>query len=269
MAGYNVENYAPLPAEEGGKSRKTLQAAEAVVRVVKEIRPDILGLCEMGSELQFADFQRRLGEAGLRYEYTEWVDGPDSERHLALLSRFPIASRQSLRDLSYDANGKREKVRRGFLDVTVQISERESLRVLGAHLKSKLANPNESDLMRRFEAHLLRKHVVSIMDNDRDKKLLIFGDFNDTKDTPVVQAISGVTGAANFMIPLALEDSLGDRWTHYWKVDDSYQRIDYIFVNRALSPALRREKSYVYRSPFWNEASDHRPVVATFYFSDR
>ena len=268
FAGYNIENYAPIPSEPESKGRKSEEAATSVVKVVGEIRPDILGLSEMGSELQFADFKRRLGDVGLVYDEKEWVDGPDSDRHLALLSRLPIVSRQSLPDVSYDADGKREKVRRGFLDVTIQVTERQSLRVVGAHLKSKLANRHEEALMRRLEAHLLRHHIESILQSDPEVKLLVFGDFNDTKNQPAVQQVSGRPGAADFLNPLALEDSVGDRWTHYWKVDDTYQRIDYIFVNRNLSPAVKRDKSYVYRSPFWNLASDHRPLVAVLHFAN-
>ena len=45
---------------------------------------------------------------------------------------------------------------------------------------------------------------------------------------------------------------------------DVYSRIDYILVTRDLLPAVDYARSYVYRSTYWNEASDHRPVVAAF-----
>jgi hypothetical protein len=35
-------------------------------------------------------------------------------------------------------------------------------------------------------------------------------------------------------------------------------------VSRNLLPAVDYPKSYINRSPYWNEASDHRAVVAAF-----
>ena len=68
FAGYNVENYAPvaIPGEtKSGRPGKTAEAASAVVQVVQEIGPDILGVCEMGTAPQFEEFRKRLEAAGL------------------------------------------------------------------------------------------------------------------------------------------------------------------------------------------------------------
>ncbi len=265
FAAYNVENYAPVPVNDPSKPLKTSEAADAVVRVVKEINPDILGVCEMGAGPQFDDFCKRLAAAGLGYTDFEFVDGPDPDRHLALLSRFPIVSRQSLKDLSFAASGTREKVRRGFLDVAVRLADGFVVRFVGAHLKSKLVNPEDEETLRRNEAHLLRNHVSGILKTDPGLKLVVYGDFNDTKDQPAVQEVAGRRGEPDALVSLALADSEGDRWTHYWKADDVYSRIDYIFVSRALSQNVVSGSSYVYRSAAWNQASDHRPVVATFH----
>ena len=269
FAGYNVENYAPLviPGEtKSGRPGKTAEAANAVVQVVKEIGPDILGVCEMGAAPHFEEFRKRLKEAGLGYCDFEWVDSADPGRHLALVSRFPIVARQSVADLPYESHGIRQKVRRGFLDVTVQIHPGFRLRIVGAHLKSKLPTPEGApDLERRQEAHLLRQHIEEILAADPAMPLLLFGDFNDTKDQPTIQEITGRRGAPNALTELRLADSVGDHWTYYWKTDDVYSRIDFLFVNRALSPCVVHEGCSVYRSPLWNEASDHRPVIATFH----
>ncbi|MCX6967787.1 MAG: endonuclease/exonuclease/phosphatase family protein [Verrucomicrobia bacterium] len=269
FAGYNVENYAPvgIPGEtKSGRPGKTQEAASAVVQVVKEIGPDILGVCEMGTAPQFEEFRHRLEAAGLGYRDFEWVESPDPARHLALVSRFPIVARQSVADLAYESNGMRQKVRRGFLDVTVQINAAFRLRIVGAHLKSKRPSPEGApDLERRQEAHLLRQHLDEILAADPTLPLLVFGDFNDTKDQPAIQEITGRRGAAEAFTELRLADSVGDRWTYYWKQDDVYSRIDFLFVNRALAPRVVHERSSVYRSPIWNAASDHRPVIATFH----
>ena len=272
FAGYNLENYAPLviPGEtKTGKPPKSEQAAGAVLSVIKEINPDILGICEMGSPPQFDEFLKRLADAGLAYPHSEFVEAEDPDRHLAVVSRFPIIARQSVTDLAYESNGTRQKVRRGFLDVTVRINDHYLLRIVGAHLKSKRFTPEGDEEQRRNEAHLLRKHLDEILAASPEANLLVYGDFNDTKEQSAIREISGQRGAVNALSPLVLEDSVGDRWTHYWKVDDVYSRIDYLFVNRSLTREVVRPRSYVYRSPIWNQASDHRPVVATIHPLDQ
>ena len=269
FAGYNVENYAPVvvPGENAsGRPGKTDAAAAAVVQVIGEIGPDILGVCEMGSAPQFAEFRHRLDAAGLGYCDAEWVDGVDPSRHLALVSRFPIVARQSVADAPYESGGVLHKVKRGFLDVTVQIAPACRLRIVGAHLKSKLAVPGGNpDLERRQEAHLLRKHLEEILAADPAQPLLVFGDFNDTKEQPAIQEIVGLRGSPGALSELRLADPQGDRWTYYWKADDVYSRIDFLFVNRALAPWVVHARSGVHRSPVWNQASDHRPVFTTLH----
>jgi len=268
FAGYNVENYAPvaIPGEtKTGKPAKSAQAASAVVQVIKEIWPDILGVCEMGAAPQFEEFRKRLAEAGLGYSDFEFVESADPSRHLALVSRFPIVARQSVADLPYESSGLRQKVRRGFLDVTVQVNPAFRLRIVGAHLKSKRPAPEGSpDLERRQEAHLLRQHIDEILAADPTVPLLVFGDFNDTKDQPAIHELTGRQGSPELLSELRLADSVGDRWTYFWNLDDVYSRIDFLFVNRALAPRVVHERCFVYRTPEWNTASDHRPVVATF-----
>ncbi len=263
---YNVENYVGEDQHAQGVRRakpKSESEITALIRVIKEINPDILGVSEMGSPERFQDFQARLKAAGLGYIDSEYVDGPDPDRHLALLSRFPIVARNSVRDLSFPLNGISEKVRRGFLDVTVQVNGEYQLRLVGAHLKSKLGAPQGEALLRRNEAHLLRAHLNAILLAEPTLKLLCYGDFNDLKNEPTFHEISGVRGAPGYMADLWLKDSVGDRWTHYWRAADLYSRIDYILASPSVLGTVQLEKSGVYRSDFWNQASDHRPVYAT------
>lgn len=268
FASYNLENYLSTDRLAEGKHEKSApkpeKEIEALVRIIKEINPDILGVCEMGPPDQFEDFKTRLKNADLGYTDFEYVQGVDPERHLALLSRFPIVARQSLPDVSYELDGKPQKVRRGFLDVTVKIAPDFSLRLVGAHLKSKLNDTSEGEaLIRRNEAHLLRQHFDEIFAKQPDVKLAAYGDFNDTKNEPAIHEIMGLRNSSARMTDLWLRDSVGDHWTQYWKTADIYSRIDFIFVSPALLPEVVQNKSAVYRSPYWNDASDHRAILAT------
>ena len=139
------------------------------------------------------------------------------------------------------------------------------MRLVGAHLKSKLPIPEGEALVRRYEAQKLRAHLEKIMSGDPQVNLVCYGDFNDTKNEPMFSEISGVKGSATYMADLWAKDSLGDRWTYYWKVADQYSRIDYLFASPALFREVVLAKNRVYRSDAndWTGASDHRAVFTS------
>ncbi len=267
IAGYNIENYLVTDRLDGKIHEKSAPKPEkekaALFHIIKEINPDILGVCELGPKDQFEDFKKRLESAGLGYKDFEYVEGSDPTRHLAIASRYPIIERHSVTNASYKLNGVDEKVKRGFLDVTVQITPDYKLRLVGCHLKSKLAVPEGEALVRRNEAHLLRQHIAEILKADPLTNLLVYGDFNDTKNEPPIHEIMGPRNAPDHLYDIWLKDDRGEYWTHFWKYADIYSRIDFIFVNKALMPEVVFDKSRVYRGSDWNEASDHCPVITT------
>ena len=266
---YNVRNYVNEkpkgPDDKYGTKAKPESEIAALLKIIKDIDPDILGVCEMGTPDRFEDFKKRLAELGLGYTDSEYVQAADPDRHLSLVSRFPIIARNSATDVPFELDGKQEKVRRGFLDVTVQVNVGYQLRLVGAHLKSKLPTPEGEAILRRHEAQKLRAHLDQILTADPQVNLVCYGDFNDTKNEPMFAEISGVRGSANYMSDLWAKDSLGDKWTYYWKVADQYSRIDYLFASPALFPEVIRAKSRVYRSEAndWADASDHRAVFTS------
>ena len=273
VAAYNVQNYvsaAPKgPGDKSATRAKPEKEIEALIRIIKDVNPDILGVCEMGSAERFEDFKKRLNEAGLGYVDSEYLVAADEDRHLALVSRFPIVARNSRGDVSYRLNGRQEKVKRGFLDVTVQVNPGYQLRMVGVHLKSKLPTPEGEALIRRLEAQQLRKHLDGILSAAPETNLVCYGDFNDTKNAPAIQEIMGPKKAPMHMADLWARDNVGDKWTHYWRTADEYSRIDYLFVSPALFREVILEKSQVYRSEYWNDASDHRPVFTTIVAENR
>jgi endonuclease/exonuclease/phosphatase family metal-dependent hydrolase len=264
FAHYNVENYLEMNRRQGARTEfapKPEGEKNTLVRIIKEIYPDILGVAEMGPPDQFEEFQKRLNDAGLEFPFSEYVNAADPDRHLALLSRFEIVERHSEKALFFDLNGQREAVERGFLDVTVEVNPSYRLRLVGAHLKSKLAVPSGEALLRRNEARLLRQHIDAVLRKDPNVNLLVYGDLNDTKDQPAIQEILGPRQSPNRLNDISLADAQGDRWTYYRQLSDTYDRIDYILTNQALLPQIDQSQSYVYRSSDWYSASDHRPVV--------
>ena len=262
---YNLENYftSTRSTDYGMRmeAAKSAKAVSAEVKIISQINPDILGVCEMGGPEDFDDFKARLKSLG--YVDFEYVNGPDPDRHLALLSKFPIIARNSRESIPYELNGVPEKVKRGFLDVTIRVAPGMELRCIGVHLKSKLATTQGEALIRRHEAHLLREHIARILQESPTTKLMVYGDFNDTKNEPALQEIIGPQGSKQGLKDLWLRDEQGDRWTYYWKQADAYTRIDYLMTSSALFSQVDLKKSKVYRSLDWNEDSDHRPIIAS------
>jgi endonuclease/exonuclease/phosphatase family metal-dependent hydrolase len=263
---YNLENYTLSGSE---RTRpKAASAREAVASVVAGVRPDILGVCEMGEEGALADLGHRLEGQGVYLPHREYVAGPDPDRHLALLSRYPIVRRRSLSRVPFELNGRPEVVRRGFLDVSVQVNPGYILRLVGVHLKSKLPSPSGEDLVRRCEADQLRLLVERILSEDPRENLLVYGDFNDTREQPAVRQALGPWGSLFSLQELAAEDLHGQRWTHYRPFTGVYSRIDYLLVNRALKPEVSGA-ARISADPEWKRASDHRLIYARIFPRDR
>lgn len=274
VASYNVQNYLPMDRRVDGRvhrnSAKPEREVNAVIRVLQQVRPDILGLVEMGDEAMLDDFQNRLKAAGLNYPHREWLKGADDLRHVCLLSRFPIVARNSRDNVPFELNGRRHRMTRGILDVTVQVTPTYRLRLVGAHLKSRreVADYDQAWL-RAKEAWYLRDHLNRILAAQPAVNLLVFGDFNDTKNEYPVRELIGVKGQPNYLMDLWLKDSRGERWTFYWKTADEYSRIDYLLASPGLAREVVLSRSGINDAPFWNEASDHRAIYAAINAKER
>ena len=274
VASYNVENYLLIDRRKHGAvikdAPKPEQEIAAVVKVLGQIRADIVGLIEIGDESMLDDLQKRLRTAGLDYSHREWVKGADERRHICLLSKFPIVERNSRDDVRFELDGKTLRMNRGILDVTVEVNPDYRLRLVGAHLKSRRVVPEyDQNLMRAKEAWSLREHIDKILAAAPDTNLLLFGDLNDTKNQYPIREIIGWKGAPNHMMDLWLHDSRGEHWTYYWKAADEYSRVDYLLASPALVKEVIAEKCGINDSPYWNEASDHRAIYAVILAVNR
>ncbi len=266
ITSYNVENYLTMPRHIDGKLRSNAGKPEseraAVVRMIDTIHPDLLGLMEIGEPRQLEDLKKRLRGAGLDFPYSDYLQGNDTTRHIALLSRYPIIERHSRGDLPLWVNGMTLHSPRGLLDVTVEPSPGYRLRILCVHLKAKLevAEYNEEEL-RLAEAKEVRHYVRDILRSDPQTRLILMGDFNDTKNEKTLWEITGNPDWPDSMRPLSLTDDRGECWTEYWAAADTYSRIDYILVAKKLESEIDAAHSGIARPSFWNEASDHCPVT--------
>lgn len=236
---------------------------ERVVKILAAIKPDILGVCEIGHADDLAELQQRLLAAGVDLPHTELVHGGDEARRLALLSRLPIKARNSQFDLKYQIGDQTLPLQRGILDVTIAITPTLDIHFLGVHLKSKreVAEADQAE-MRRNEARLLRLHMDALFAKEPGAAILAYGDFNEHRNEPAISDIIGSprTGATA-MQDILLKDVDGEVWTHFWNEADLYSRLDYCFASRLLRPHIDLKGSFVYSVRDFDKASDHRPLV--------
>jgi len=265
---YNVKNWLTMNRYVDGKlldaRPKPADEKAAVITLLARHQPDMLGLCEVGTAEDLAEIQQLLKAAGIDLPHSHLTGGADPTRKLGFLSRFPITGTATAAKTEYQLQNKLFFWNRGVLDVTVDIHDR-SFRFLGAHLKSKReVEEGDEEEMRRAEALLLRQHVDSILAKNPDERLVVYGDFNDTRASVSGKNITGSYNDPGYLTAIPAEDSVGTRWTHYWALNDIYSRIDFIAVSKALKPNTEFKKAKVLDDPEWEKASDHRAVLAVF-----
>ena len=125
----------------------------------------------------------------------------------------------------------------------------------------------------------MREKVDALLKADRNVNLVVLGDFNDTYNTPSIKAIVGRGNSSSSLIDTRPSERNGDNkpnptnpryfprniaWTHYYGVEDTYSRIDYILLSHGMAREWVTNETYVLATANWGAASDHRPVVATF-----
>lgn len=264
FAAYNIKNYLGMNRWVDGErvfSGKPEDEINALVRVIVEINPDILGICEIGSGRDLTDLQKRLKRAGIDLPHTEYTHGADEVRRLALLSRYPITATDSQTDSSYFLNAEPWVISRGILDATVN-TPIGAVRFIGAHLKSKRQiEAADEAVIRLNEARLMRSHIKDILEKAPETKVMVYGDLNDTRRTDPIKAVIGRKNSKTGLdiIPIADED--GVTWTHHWGYQDIYSRIDWVFTSSALTPFIDKKGSFIPIGKDVTLASDHRPTV--------
>jgi predicted extracellular nuclease len=142
------------------------------------------------------------------------------------------------------------------LDISLRLEDNYILRLVGAHLKSQkqTVGGDDSGRIRLTEAQLLANHIRQILKFSPYCNLLVFGDFNDHPNSPVLKEIFRSTS----LVDLAPSDDRGDRWTYHFSKRDVYSRFDYLLASPGLIPEI--VDASICHFPHWNLASDHRPL---------
>ncbi len=239
----------------------------AVWAAIASERPDILAVQEMGNPTIFEEFRFGLKSVGLDYPHAAYMQRGQSELNLAVLSRFPIENVWRHLDDRYSMGEAQLPVLRGFLECDIAIATNYRLRLIVAHLKSKVFHQLGQTEMRRNEARLLNKLVRTRLREDPDMNLLVVGDMNDVYNSAALRELKGA-GAQAVLTDLRPQDAWGDVWTRYDAADDSYARIDYLLASAGMRNEFVRERSRATRHADARHASDHRPIVGVFVAHD-
>jgi endonuclease/exonuclease/phosphatase family metal-dependent hydrolase len=280
LATYNLENYLDSPIS--GRTSKSPEAKAQVHECLLRLHPDVVALQELGRETALLELQASLKQQGLDLPHWQLVSAADTNIHLGVLSKFRFQASHPHTNESFLLNGRRFHLSRGFAEIDFVLESGYRFSVIAAHLKSKrsAAAADEAEI-RLEEAKLLREAIDARLTAEPQMRLVVLGDFNDTKESDPVKAIVG-RGKTKLVdtrpgewdpTSATARPRLGKNgrpitWTHYYNGEDSYRRIDYILISRSMAREWVPEQTYVLAFSEWGRASDHRAVVAAFEMPD-
>ncbi len=266
VATYNVRNYLSMDRLVDGRWRPEYPKPESEKRVVREtivaVRPDLIALQEIGGKAHLVELRRDLSSQGLDYSGMAWLEAHDSERHLAALwiddLDIQVVEHPNL-PIRY--MGEIDFVKRGMLELKIN-SENGPWSLFNLHLKSKYTTVKSDPLSskrRTLEGRAARDRILEIYPGPDKARYLVIGDLNDS---PISGAVGAFLrkGERILSLPIECSDDLGSRWTHYYRKEDSYSRIDYILRSPGWGDTLTEVKGQVDRRSNFYEGSDHRLV---------
>ncbi len=266
VGAYNVENYTLADRMVDGVYRKAYPKPESEKAGLREsirgFAPDILALEEMGGPQYLAEFQADLKAAGLDYPHATVLEAADPDRHVAILSKLPFKDVRRHTELKFTYFGQPDVVKRGVLEVTFATTEGD-LTVFVIHLKSRRTERKddpEGAIQRELEAEAVRDLVLSRYPDPTKANFIVCGDWNDTRRSKPVRSLLK-RGDLELGELLRAYDSRGETWTHFYRAEDSYSRIDYLLVSAGLKPFVdNKGTAKIHDGAGVRDASDHRPV---------
>lgn len=264
---YNLGGFTYLDRSGDGQAAemKPVEEQEAVLTIIQETRPDILALQEMGPPPVLDAFRAQLADRGVDYPFTTLLQQEGSDRHLAVLSRFPLTCVAKHTADRYRSGDFLLAIKRGVLEVDLVIPPAFHLKLFVVQLKSKAFHPAGQTEMRRSEARLLANHVRRAQQAEPQGNLLIVGDMNDHIGSAPLRHL--LSAQEEQWIDLRPADEYGEIWTGFVPELEKYHRYDYALASPALAEVYLADESLVVRHPLQAVASHRRPLL--LYFQTR
>lgn len=269
LATYNLANYNLTDRQIEGAFLAVYPKPEAdktaLRRVIHQIDADVLALQEIGGSEFLYELQRDLRREGLVYDEAVVLDAVDEQRKVGVLSRRPLTHVGRHTDLDFKYFSGRELVKRGMLEVRFETSAGE-VALFVVHLKSRRTERRDdpsASLRRGKEATAARGRILALFPEPDQARFIIAGDFNEGPMHRPVRAFSRIgERPISSLVPAA--DSRGETWTHRYRRNDEYSRVDFVMVSELLIPWVQDGTGWIPDGPDVLRASDHRPVVVTF-----
>ncbi len=265
LATYNVENYGPANRMTEAGYRKDYPKPEPEKRALREVirglNADVLVLQEMGGQPYLDELRRDLKAEGVDYPHAALASASDADRHLAVLARRPLAAVTTHTELAFPYFGGKEGVKRGLLEATIATAAGD-VTIFALHLKSRFTERPDDPLAavrRAGEATAIRDRVLRRFPAPAEARFVILGDCNDSRTSRAASALQK-RGKTEIGALLPAVDSRGETWTYFYRREESYTRVDLIFVSPGLKASAKDGTVRIYDGAGVRAASDHRPV---------
>lgn len=264
--------------------RKDPEARAAIIRRIKEMNLDILGVQEV-EDIEtlryFVNHELSGGASPALYPYLILVEGNDPRLiDLAVLSKYPIGAVTTWQHAVHPDNPNERVFSRDLLQVEVLNKDRTNrlLTVFNTHLKShfvpftenQAAGHEAANERRRQQAEVAAKIIASEM--DANDNFVVLGDMNDPVDSEFLQPL---TNSPRVKLIDGMEHPIQTRptpnttpmppttaWTHRFKESGKpahYGLFDHIWLSRNL--AQSQTGAFIdRRTKLGGDGSDHDPA---------
>ena len=215
-----------------------------LAKIIAEMKPDIIGLCEVENRRVLVDLQQTLATA-YDYHLPEIIHREGKDRRgidVAMLAKLkPSASRWMT------AN----PTAREMLCSTFSMGSSD-LTVIMCHWKSKMIPAGmveaDSDNMRIREARVMRRAVEKILRKKPDAAVVVMGDLNDNVTSPILTENGGLLASRKKLktTPFSLYNLSADfpeaeRGTYYYHPKKIWNSFDSISVSSAMLDETRQD----------------------------
>jgi endonuclease/exonuclease/phosphatase family metal-dependent hydrolase len=273
VATYNLENYGPADRMTEAGFRKDYPKPEpekrALRAVIKALNADVLVVQEMGPQQYLDELRRDLKTEGTEYAHAALATAADADRHVAILSKRPLKSVLTHTDLQFAYFGAKETVKRGLMEATV-VTSGGDVTLFAVHMKSRFTERSDdpqSAVRRAGEATAIRDRVLKRFPQPATARFIVLGDCNDSRASKALGFLAK-RGKTEIVQLLPAADSRGETWTHSFRKEDSYSRVDHILVSPGLMPLVENGRARIFDGDEVRAASDHRPVVVVLRFDN-
>ena len=214
--------------------------------------PDVVCLQEVESLIAL----RRFNEEHLasKYPFALLVDSRDFRMiDVGILSKLPILDvRSHVDDLDPDAAANSTRpwlFSRDCLEVTVKLTGSKTLTLFINHLKSKFIDPEKANTPAKRVAQRKKDDKLRKRQADRILEIVkkrfpgrafqseLFAVVGDLNDEPSGQPLSPLFVGSGLTDALTRLANQTDRWTHWWRSENSVSQIDGVLLSPALAQA--------------------------------